>query len=81
MNDEVLKGILQRLAQLERNSVHFRKGVVTATAPLNVKLGGSTVIYTDVRTVSAIRFAELAITDVVACLVSGNQLLVLGKIL
>lgn len=68
--------LLRQLAEL-RTRAKLRIGVVSATAPLAVKLGGSDVAYTDVR-----RLASYVPTvgDTVAVLVAGNTLLVLGNI-
>lgn len=75
MNDDVLRGLLERLSDLERRP-RYRQGVVTAAAPLAVALGGSAVPYTSVQTV---RGPHL-VGQIVGTLTFGNDMIVLGVI-
>ncbi len=43
--------LLRRLKLLERLAVRHRRGVITATSPLSVSLGGAAVAFTNVATV------------------------------
>lgn len=77
MNAAIAKALLRELRDIKRQSVRRRIGEVTATSPLSVALGGSTVPYTDVKRLASY---SPTIGDVVAVDVSGNDLLVLGEI-
>lgn len=74
-DQRTLEELMDRLGALERRSVRMRIGVITDDAPLSVTLGGSDVPYTDVRAVSGL---DVDVDDVVAVLVAGGDLLVLG---
>ena len=76
MNDPVL-ALARRVERLEQTAVRYRQGVVTATAPLSVALGGSDIAYTDVKQLAGV---TLAIGEPVAVLTFGADLLVLGRI-
>lgn len=76
MNADILADILRRLVALEKTSVRYRAGEITGTGPLDVALGGSSVPFEDVRLVTP----GAQTGDVVATLVFGNDLLVLGRI-
>lgn len=69
--------LLERVKESERRGARLRLGEVDSTAPLSVALGGSDVPYADVARLEG---ASLAPGDLVACLLSGNDLLVLGPI-
>lgn len=77
MDPRLLQKLQAQLRDLERGQVRYRQGLVTATSPLSVALGGSDVSYTDV---AALDGGIFAVNDVVAVLTFGNDLLVLGKI-
>lgn len=76
MDRDALRDLLTRLGRLERYLPRYRQGVVTDDNPLSVALGGSDVSYTSVRTIAP----GLAVDDVVAVLVIGNDLIVLGRV-
>lgn len=76
MDDRTLTDLERRLAKLEREAVRFRKGQVTATAPLEARLGASDTSQT-ANTVSGTVMTE---NDSVAALATPSDLLVLGKI-
>lgn len=78
MDPRTTKSILSRLTKLERESVRLRKGRVTATSPLTVDLGASGVPYRDVPVVAG---TTLVLNDIVVALVSGNNIIVLGKVI
>lgn len=78
MDPRTTKNILARLTKLERESVRLRKGRVIDDSPLTIDLGESGVPYTDIPHVIG---RTLNVNDVVAALVSGNNVLTLGKIL
>jgi hypothetical protein len=77
VNDDVRKALERRLSRIERDMVRFRRGEVTDDSPLSVALGGSDVAYTDVKAVEGQTFT---VTDQVAVLLWGNDLIVLGVI-
>lgn len=76
MDQRTLEDIQSRLARLEREAVRFRKGQISASAPLEARFGGSDVDQ-EVSTVSGLSMAE---NDPVAALADESDLLVLGKI-
>jgi hypothetical protein len=78
MDPRATKTLLNRLAKLERESVRLRKGRVTATVPLTVDLGSSGVPHRDVPVLAG---ATVALNDIVAVLISGNNIVVLGKVI
>jgi hypothetical protein len=80
MDERVIKSLLRRLDKLERRSSRLRFGRVTAPNPLSVSLGGvaDPGAFTDVRTLAPGVYVK---DDYVAVLVSGNDLLVLGKVI
>lgn len=73
----MLRDLLIRLGILETTTARPRRGVVSATAPLAVKLGGSTVAYTAVKRIDG---PALVVGDPVMVAMWGNDLIVLGKI-
>lgn len=75
MNEDITRDILRRLAALERTSARLRIGEVTGTSPLDVALGGSSTSYEDVQAIG-----PLADGDLVASVLWGNDLLVLGAL-
>lgn len=77
MDSRQTRQLLERLAEIERTGVRYRQGVVTDTSPLTVALGGATTGgYTNVR---ALKGPEpFAVDDVVAVLMFGFDMLVLG---
>ncbi len=77
MNSAMVKTLLRDIRDIKRQSVRRRIGEVTATSPLSVALGGSTVAYTDVKRLASY---SPTIGDIVAVDVSGNDLLILGEI-
>lgn len=77
MNPDVQADIERRLKKLEGTTVRYRAGEVSATGPLDVKLGGSDVAYEDVR---AIIPGSVSTGAQVAVLVFGNDLIVLGEV-
>lgn len=77
MDPRTQRDIQHRLQALERRTVTVRLGVITATAPLSVALGGSDTAHTNVK---AIAGASLAAGDTVAAITFGNDLLILGSI-
>lgn len=74
MNRNVQDDLQRRITALERTAVRFRIGEITDTGPLAVALGGSDVPYTDVRSTDG----SVTTGDIVACLVFGNDLIILG---
>lgn len=74
---EAVRDITHRLDRLARESVRYRLGVVTATSPLSVALGGSDVPHTDVRCLHGV---SLAVGTAVAVLTWKGGLLVLGPV-
>ncbi len=78
MDPRALNDLNARLSRLERDTVRFRLGVITATSPLSVALGGATVDHTSVKALNGP--APLAVDDVVGVLTFGNDLLILGVI-
>jgi hypothetical protein len=72
----MLRDLLRRVSALERQQVRLRVGEVTDLAPLDVAMGGSDVSYEDVNAVGPVADGEQ-----VAALVSGGNLLVLGRLL
>lgn len=73
----VQRSVTDRLRELESAAARFRMGEVTDTTPLTVTLGGSSTAYTDVMCIGA---NGPKTGDTVACLVFGNDLLVLGTL-
>lgn len=74
MNGAV-RDITARLDAFKRAMPRFRMGIVIATGPLEVALGGSDSTFTGVRSLAAVD-----VDDTVACLTFGNDMLVLGVI-
>jgi hypothetical protein len=78
MDPKQTRQLLEQLAETDRTAVRYRQGVVTDTSPLTVALGGATGGYVNVR---ALKGPEpLAVDDVVAVLMFGFDMLVLGVI-
>lgn len=77
MNVASIKDVMMRLKHLERTSARLRKGVVTAVGPLAVDLGDAGVAHSNV---SAIDGLALGVGDVVAALMRGNEVVVLGRL-
>lgn len=78
MDDRIIRNLLQRLQSLERRSVRFRVGEVTATSPnLQVSVGGADDPYTGCRSLA---HQSIKTGDTVAVLMFGSDLLVLGRI-
>jgi hypothetical protein len=78
VNEKTLRRLLSDVADLKRTSVRYRVGVVSDTAPLDVKLGGSDTAYENVKGLAA---GGGSADDTVAVLVVGrNDLIVLGAI-
>lgn len=75
MNDDVLRDMLRRLSDAEDRG-RFRHGTVTTAAPLAVALGGSSVSYSNVRSIAG----PLAVGDDVAAWTFGNDIIVLGAL-
>lgn len=75
MHETMLASVLRRLNKLERESARLRVGEVTGVGPLDVALGGASTSYQDVAATGSARTG-----DQVAALVSGNDLLVLGRV-
>lgn len=75
MDDRVQRDILRRLAELERCAAQLRLGVITASAPLAVKLGDASV------SVKAKRLSGVTTTvgATVVVLTRGHDLLVIGQ--
>lgn len=78
MDRQALQDIVRRLNDLERRSIKLRLGVITDTSPLSVALGGSDIAYTDVKRLES--YASPVVDDLVAVLLFGNDLLVLGTV-
>jgi len=76
IDQEILRALLLRLDALERQQVRYKMGTVTATGPLKITLGGSTVEHTSVKSL----VTGLAVSDKIAVLTFGHDLLVVGKI-
>lgn len=75
MDDRTLTALMNRIEQLERESVRLRLGEITDEAPLSVALGASDVAYEDVKATG-----PAALGDVVAALRRGNDIVVLGAL-
>jgi hypothetical protein len=73
--EQLLRDILRRLDALDRTRPRLRLGEVIDTSPLDVALGGSDVAYENVKALNPVR-----VGDIVAVLVAGNDLLVLGPV-
>lgn len=69
--------IIDRVGDLERTRPRFRKGVITDDSPLSVDLGDSGTSYTNVKALDSTAYV---VNDIVAVLVFGNDLLILGRI-
>lgn len=69
--------LVERIQALERKTPTIRLGTVTDTAPLAVALGGSDTPYTNVK---ALDGDALAADDVIAAVMFGRDLLILGRI-
>jgi hypothetical protein len=76
MDNQTISELERRIAKLEREALRFRKGQVTATAPLEAKIGASDESQV-ANTVSGTNMAE---NDSVAALSNATDLLLLGKI-
>jgi hypothetical protein len=74
--EQMMRDLLRRVTALERQQVRLRIGEVTDLAPLDVALGGSTTSYEDVSAIGPVADGEQ-----VAALMSGGNLLVLGRLL
>lgn len=73
---DALAAIIDQLNQLAATATNYRQGVVTAITPnLQVSLGQSAVSYTNVSMIDGI---DISVGDTVACIVMGNDMLVLG---
>lgn len=71
--------ILRRLNEAERSSVSIRIGLVTDTSPLTVAIGGDEDNpWAGVKVLSDA--GRLEVDDIVACLVTQNDVLVLGRL-
>lgn len=77
MIDDGTRSILTRLAELERTATRRRRGVITDADPLSVAVSGSEVPYVGVKAIAGI--GRLAVDDVVECLVTQNDLIILGR--
>jgi hypothetical protein len=78
MEDRVIKNLLIRLKRLERRSTRIRFGRVTDADPLTINLGDAPSVFTDVAVLESAM--PLAVGDYVEVLVSGNDLVVQGKV-
>ena len=76
MDGDTLSDLERRIARLERESVRFRKGQVTATAPLEAKLGASD----EPQVANTVSGTNMSENDSVAALANSTDLLLLGKI-
>lgn len=76
MNDDVQRQLARQLREHDRRFTIFRQGVVTALTPLTVKLGDAGSSYTGVSTLAG----PHAVSDVVSCLLFGNDLVVIGTV-
>lgn len=76
MESKTIKALEARIAKLEREAVKFRKGVVSATSPIEAKFGGSDTAQ-EVNTVVGPSFA---VDANVAALTSRNDALIIGEI-
>lgn len=77
VGEDTIRALEQRLLAIESNMTIVRLGVVTATSPLSVTLGGSSVAYTSVKATGGATFTQ---GDTVQCLVFGNDLIIQGKV-
>jgi hypothetical protein len=75
MDNDVIIDLQRRLKALEESVAYPRIGVVSSLSPLAVKVGGSSVPFTNVKAL-----APVAIGQQVSVLVWGNDLLVLGAV-
>jgi hypothetical protein len=72
---DVLRGLAGGQKDLARRSLRYRKGVITVAQPPAVQLGAGTVPTTNVVVLGSY---VPTVGDTVACLLSGNTLLILG---
>lgn len=77
MNPDMLRDLLTRVQELDRRHVAYRQGVVTATSPLAVALGGSSTSNASLRALST--YVPL-VGDVVGVLTFDHDVIVLGAI-
>lgn len=77
MNDALVRALRDELDELKARQVTYRRGIITATSPLSVALGGSSVPYTNVKRHGAY---TPTIGDQVKVAVWGNDLIVEDKI-
>lgn len=77
MNDEVAIDLQSQIDELRRSTARPRQGVVTATSPLTIKLGGSTDTYASVQRLSSY---TPTVADLIEVLMYGNTCIVLGKV-
>lgn len=77
MEDRELGDINDRLGGLAKFTPRVRKGLVTATSPFSVTIGGASVPYTSIKRLSS--YAP-TIGDDVLVLTWQQDMLVLGKI-
>jgi hypothetical protein len=76
VNPGTLRDLLGRINDLERLTPRLRVGVVTATNPLSVALGGSTTAYTNIRALGA---SHLNVGDQVTALARDKDLIILAR--
>ena len=76
MDNRTIHDLERRIQKLEREAVRFRKGQVTATAPLQAKIGASE----EVQTANTVSGTNMQENDPVAALSNSTDLLLLGKI-
>lgn len=78
MNAAAINALMARIQALEEAMPSIRKGEVTATSPLAVAPGGSTVSYTDCHRLAS--YAPTIGDQVEFIIIRGNDLLVLGEV-
>ena len=76
MDNQTISELERRIAKLEREALRFRKGQVTATAPLEAKIGASD----EPQVANTVSGTNMAENDSVAALSNATDLLLLGKI-
>lgn len=76
MDPKTLRKIMGEFLKIKRAMVEHRRGEITGLAPLQVTLGGASVPFEDVRSITG----GLQVGDQVSALTFGNDMIVLGRL-
>lgn len=74
MNERILRDVLRRLDELERTSLHLRRGVIDTVSPLAVRMGGAEAAYSGVK-----GLADAQAGEAVLALAGRNDVYLLGR--